>query len=177
LPTGAVGKPLVVGVTSYGIGCAVPDIAGLYANVGYFGPWVNYLLSQPTVLAPDLTLYGNGLEIANGSPTASILDGTVFKGYRRVRPGRSATGAFVIKNEAGRIPLSVKAIISDLNDFTLLSGPSYVMENSSVSFLIRYRAPYARRKGISDATITIRTNDPGDPIYNFPVKSRYKKAR
>jgi hypothetical protein len=145
--------------------------------VGYYGTWVNTFLAQPTALDPDLTLSGNGLEITNGSQAASLLDGTIFKSNRRVRPGRSASRGFTIKNEAGRIPLSVESISSDLEDFTLLSGPKYVFENSSVSFTIRYRAPYSYRKGMSEGNITIRTNDPADPTYTFRVMSRYKKAR
>ncbi|MBL9158515.1 MAG: trypsin-like serine protease [Verrucomicrobiales bacterium] len=177
LPSGSGGNPLVVGVTSYGIGCARPDIAGLYANVGYFGGWVNSFLTQPSGPLPDLTLKGRSLEITNGATTASVLDGTIFKNNLRVRPGRAATASFTISNEAGRMPLSVISITSDLEDFTVLSKPAHVFEGGIASFTIRYRAPYAYRKGTSTGTIRVETNDSNDPVYTFKVQSRYKRSR
>lgn len=177
LPTASGGNPLVVGVTSYGIGCAQPDIAGLYANVGYFGTWVNVLRAQPTVNPADLTLTGNGIEITNGSTVSSILNGTIFKNNLRVRPGRAASRSFAISNVGGTMPLSVLSITSDLQDFEVLSRPTYVLEGSTASFTIRYRAPYLRRKGVSNGIIRVDTNDPADPVYRFKVQARYRKSR
>lgn len=40
------GQPVLVGVTSFGVGCAIDDIAGIYANVLNLRPWIISAMSS-----------------------------------------------------------------------------------------------------------------------------------
>jgi secreted trypsin-like serine protease len=173
---GASGNPLLVGVTSYGRGCAQPNIPGIYANVGYFATWIDAFLTQPTVPVPDITVSGNGIEILNNATTPSLLDGTDY-GLRRLRGGRYATKVFTLSNAAGTFPLSVLSVNSNLDSFAISNKPRYVFGGSSASFLVRWRAPYSSKKGKALAEITVVTNDPSDPLYTFSLQGRYRKSR
>jgi len=173
---GATGNPLLVGVTSYGRGCALPNIPGIYANVGYFSPWLDGFLAEPTVPFPDLTASGYGVEIPNNSTVASILNGTDY-GLKRLRGGRYATRFFTLSNAAGSFPLSVLSVNSDLDSFAVSDKPRYVFGGSSATFRVRWRAPYSSTRGKAIANITVETNDPADPLYTFPLQGRYRKSR
>jgi secreted trypsin-like serine protease len=173
---GAAGNPLLVGVTSYGRGCAQPNIPGIYANAGYFSTWIDAFLSEPTVPEPDISVSGIGVEIPNNSTVASILNGTDY-GLRRLRGGRYATRFFTLSNAAGTFPLSVLSVNSNLDSFAISNKPRYVFGGSSATFRVRWRAPYSSKRGKANAEVTVETNDPADPLYTFPLQGRYRKSR
>lgn len=170
------GGPLLVGVTSYGEGCAQPNVPGIYANVGYFAAWLDFFLAQPTVIPADMTVSGIGVEVLNGSTTASLLNGTDY-GIRRLRGGRYANRYFTLSNAAGTYPLSVLSVNSSLDAFDVIGPPRYVFGGSYATFRVRWRAPYSSRRGKANAEISVVTNDPVDPLYTFTLQGKYRKSR
>jgi secreted trypsin-like serine protease len=167
-------QPLLVGITSYGLGCAKAGIPGIYANVGNFAPWIDNFLAQPTTVDPIATVTGRSLEIPSGSSSTSVSKGTNFG--RRLRSGRTATRQFVISNAAAVIPLSITAVRTTGRNFTVQSPPRYVFEGESATISVKFRAPYSRRNGVSRSALTIRTNDPA-AAYTFRLAAKYRKDR
>ena len=164
---GSSGAPLLVGVTSYGKGCAQPNVPGIYANVGYYSAWIDSFLAQPTVIPPDVTVTGIGVEVLNGSTTPSLLNGTDY-GTRRLRGGRYANRYFTLSNAAGTYPLSVLSVSSSLDAFAVIGPPPrYVFEGSYATFRVRWRAHYSSRRGKANEEITVVTNDLVAPLYTF----------
>jgi hypothetical protein len=172
---GASGAPLLVGVTSYGRGCALRDIPGIYANVGYFKSWLDLFLSQPVALDPDISVTGKGLDLPNGSTSVSVLNGTNYG--RRLRGGRYASRTFIISNAAGTAPLSLLQIGSSLDSFDVIGAPRYVLGGSLVSFRVRWRAPYSSKRGKAIAEVSILSNDVADDEYTFTLMGKYRKSR
>jgi trypsin len=167
-------SPLLVGITSYGLGCAVRDIPGIYANVGNFFPWISAFLAQPTDVDAVVNLNGKGTPIANGSLGTSTIDGTNFG--RRVRAGRTVVRQFSISNEAGSLPLSLPVTRTSGKAFNVRSSPPYLFGGATGTITVSYRAPISFRNGKSKTFLSVRTNDPTALSYGFRLEAKYRKG-
>jgi secreted trypsin-like serine protease len=164
-------NPLLVGLTSYGLGCAVRNVPGIYTNVGNYIAWINAFLAQPTDVDAVASVSGRGIAIPNGTFSTSTLAGTNFG--RRVRPGRTVVRQFSISNASGSLPLSVPFARTSGKSFSVRSSPPYVMGGSSGVISVAYRAPFSYRRGRSKTVLSIRTNDPTAISYYFRIQAKY----
>ena len=166
------GNPVTLGITSFGLNCAERGIPGIYANVGNYVAWIDDFLAGPTVGAPLLEVSGRGTPIATGTLSASPLTGTHFG--RRLRGGRTTTRSFAVSNENGDIPLSISGARASNRNFNVIGTPKYLLTGDTGTISVRYRAPFAFRRGTSKGIVSILTNDPATPVYNFRVLARYR---
>lgn len=171
---GQSGNPLLVGVTSYGIDCAVPEIPGIYANVGNYGSWLDAFLAQPLAGDPDLSVYGIGRHIANGTTSVTRSNGTNFG--RPVRARRTVRKRFVLTNPGGA-PLAIDRIHTTNRKFRVAAAPSYVFSGGSALVTISFRHPGSSRRGLAKGRLIIRSNDPDAPTYSFSLLARYVKVK
>lgn len=167
-------SPLLVGITSYGLGCAVRNVPGIYANVGNFFPWISAFLAQPTNVDAVVNLTGNGTPITNGSLGTSTINGTNFG--RRVRAGRTVVRQFSISNAAGSLPLSLPITRTSGKAFNVRSSPPYLFGGTTGTITVSYRAPVSFRNGKSKTFLSVRTNDPTALSYGFRLEAKYRKG-
>lgn len=167
-------SPLLVGITSYGLGCAVRDIPGIYANVGNFFPWISAFLAQPTDVDAVVNLTGKGTPITNGSLGTSTINGTNFG--RRVRAGRTVVRQFSISNAAGSLPLSLPITRTSGKAFNVRSSPPYLFGGTTGTINVSYRAPVSFRNGKSRTFLSVRTNDPTALSYGFRLEAKFRKG-
>lgn len=168
-------SPLLVGITSYGLGCAVRNVPGIYANVGNFFPWISAFLAQSTDVDAVVNLTGNGTPITNGSLATSIINGTNFG--RRVRAGRTVVRQFSISNAAGSLPLSLPMTRTSGKTFKVRSSPPYLFGGTTGTISVSYRAPVSFRNGKSRTFLSVRTNDPTALSYGFRLQANYTKGK
>lgn len=168
-------SPLLVGITSYGLGCAVRNVPGIYANVGNFFPWISAFLAQSTDVDAVVNLTGNGTPITNGSLATSITNGTNFG--RRVRAGRTVVRQFSIFNAAGSLPLSLPMTRTSGKTFKVRSSPPYLFGGTTGTISVSYRAPVSFRNGKSRTFLSVRTNDPTALSYGFRLQANYRKGK
>jgi len=166
--------PLLVGITSYGLGCALRDIPGIYANVGNYYSWISAFLAQPTDVDAVVSVTGKGVPIANGTFGSSTLNGTNFG--RRVRAGRTVVRQFSISNAPGSLPLSLPVARTTGRAFNVRSTPPYLFGGSSGTISVSYRAPVSFRNGKSKTLLSIRTNDPTALNYAFRLEAKYRNG-
>ena len=167
--------PLLVGITSYGLGCAVRDTPGIYANVGNYYSWISAFLAQPTDVEAVASVSGRGIAIPNGTLSLSKLSGTNFG--PRVRPGRTVVRQFSISNAPGSLPLSIPFARTSGRSFSVRSSPRYLLGGSTGTITVGYRAPFSFRSGKSRSILSIRTNDPTALSYGFRIEAKYRKGR
>jgi secreted trypsin-like serine protease len=164
------GAPLLLGVTSFGEGCA-GRTAGIYANVGFFSSWLDRFLSLPANENPEIEVLGAGTVIAPGSPRPTISQRTSWGS--RIWGGRSRSRSFVIANRSEDAPLGIDAVRARGRQFTIASSaPAYVFGNGATSFRVRFRAPFRRKT--NRGSITIVSSDPVVPNYSFQVLAKSK---
>lgn len=168
-------NPLLLGLTSYGIDCARKNIPGIYTNVGYFAPWIDSFLAQPTTGDPEFSVRGRGFEIPAGARTASRRTGTHYGSP--VRAGRSRVRRFLVSNGTAGVPLSINIIRSTGSAFQVNSVPNYLFQGGSGVLSVRFRAPVTYRRGVSRSKLRIVTNDPATPVYSFNLLAKFKAAR
>lgn len=169
---GDMGDPLAIGITSFGLNCAQRGVPGIYANVGNYVAWIDAFLAEPTGGDPVVEVSGRGIPIPTRSLSVSPQAGTHFGA--RVRAGRTKTRSFEISNANGGAPLSINSVRVSNRSFTATSSPKYLLTGQSGVFSIRYRAPFAFRRGTSIGLVTILTGDPVTPVYAFRVQARYR---
>jgi secreted trypsin-like serine protease len=61
------GQWILVGITSYGTGCALADHPGVYTRVSYYDTWISCFLSENTSCIEN-TEYKKSLFLSNGVP-------------------------------------------------------------------------------------------------------------
>ena len=167
-------SPLLVGITSYGMGCAVRDVPGIYANVGNFYSWISAFLAQPTDVNAAVTLTGKGIPIPNGSLGSTPVNGTNFG--RRIRAGRTVVRQFSISNASGSLPLSIPFARTSGRSFNVRSSPPYLFGGSTGTISVSYRAPVGFRNGKSKTFLSVRTNDPLALNYGFRIIAKYRRG-
>jgi hypothetical protein len=123
-----------------------------------------------TVTAPDINVTGNSVTIVKGDATPSVSDNTDFGG---TLPGTPVAKTFTIQNK-GTAPLVVSSIgVSGANasEFTVsgISLPVTIAANASANFTLTY---LSNNVGISNAVVTVNTNDCNDASYDFAVKAQ-----
>lgn len=173
---GAAGNnPLLLGLTSYGIDCARRNIPGIYTNVGYFAPWIDSFLAQPTTGDPEFSVRGRGFQIPAGTRSVSRRTGTHYGSP--VRPGRSRVRRFLVSNGTAGVPLSINIVRSTGAAFRVSSVPNYLFRGGSGVLSVRFRAPVTYRRGVSRSQMRIVTNDPARPVFSFNLLAKFKAAR
>lgn len=165
--------PLLVGITSYGLGCA-EGYPGIYTNVGYFSSLISAFLSQPTTGDPAAQVSGSGIVIPNGTAGVSRANGTKFKG--KVRGGKKRSKSFLISNTSSGIPMNVD-VVAKGSAFSVKKEPGYVFSSRAAVFRIEFTAP--RRTRRNKCRVIVYTNDPNNRVYTFRLqaKSKYKRRR
>lgn len=112
---------------------------------------------------PDLDLFGNMTEIANGDTSPSLSDSTLMG---QVLPNVSITRKYTIVNN-GSIPLSISGISSDDPEFTLMPLPiTNLMPGQQTTLTVTFVSALS---GAKDATITLQTNSCGEIPFSFVV--------
>ncbi|MAS91727.1 MAG: hypothetical protein CMO55_00910 [Verrucomicrobiales bacterium] len=164
------GKPLVIGITSFGAGCAETE-PGIYANVGNYKSLIDSFVTSSAIDDPDASIRGKGQPIANGSNRAKRSNGTFLPG--RIRGGKSKATTFAIRNSDTSIPLSIESVSSSNKHFTVKRAPSYVFGGDRAAITVKFRAPQKNRK--IKSRITVRTNDPVKPVFSFVIQAKSKR--
>lgn len=165
------GDPLLVGITSFGFGCANGH-PGIYANVGYYKNWLDAFLAAPADVDPDISMTGRGSRaLVNGSRTISRSLGTHYG--KRYLAGKKKTRNFYLGNAPGTTPVSVIAARASSRAFSIRSAPGYVFGGSRGKIRVRFKAPNRRKKNRS--TVRIYTSDSNNPVYSFRLMAKSKR--
>ncbi len=115
------------------------------------------------VLAPDISVSGNALDIVDGDTTPDPADGTDFGA---VRVGESLTHTFTISN-TGNDTLNITSVESSFLRYTISSPPaSTVAAGESTEFAVTFTPVIGMDIA---ARITINSNDPDESPYTFDV--------
>ncbi len=120
------------------------------------------------VAAPEMEVLGNGIPIASGDTTASLVDGTDF-GTTDI--GRTLTRTYTIDNR-GLATLyltgSPQITLSGSRDFSVAVQPeATVAAGGTTTFQIQFRPSGA---GTQTATISIANNDGDENPYTFTIQ-------
>lgn len=169
---GDMGKPLAIGITSFGLNCAQRGVSGIYANVGNFVALIDAFLAEPTVGDPVVEVTGRGLPIPTSTLSVSPQTGTHFGA--RIRAGRTKIRSFAVSNAKGAVPLSINSVKVSNRNFTVVNTLRYLFTGQTGGFSIRFRAPSSNRRGrsTSKGIVSIVTSDPAIPVYAFRVQAR-----
>ncbi|WP_170266625.1 choice-of-anchor D domain-containing protein [Brevifollis gellanilyticus] len=120
---------------------------------------------------PEITINGNGMEIASGDTSPSLGDHTTFSGA--IVQGSAVTRMFTASN-SGAAPLNLtgspQVTISGPNasDFTVTSQPASSLSfggQSSFQVAFNSTAP-----GLRKATVSITNNDTDESTYVFTIQ-------
>ncbi|RMB63854.1 choice-of-anchor D domain-containing protein [Dokdonia sinensis] len=135
-------------------------------GTGFDGEVEDYsLLISAGVPAPEMDVYGNSIEIANGDTTPTTADHTDF-GSSNV--GSPVTHTFTIQNTGTLNLTTTTPIITGSANFTLDTAPATTIGSStSSSFTITYN-PTALTT--DSATVTIPNNDSDENPYTFSLR-------
>lgn len=118
-----------------------------------------------TVLASDLDLYGNGMEISMGDMMPDASDSTSFG---ITLPNISIKRNFSITNN-GTIPLNINGIASDDTEFTIgLLGSNVLAIGESTTFPITF---ISNQSGLKDAIITLTNNSCSEETFIYKVNA------
>ena len=124
---------------------------------------------QGTGLSPDISVIGNGLEIANGDTTPSLLDHTNFGNVNEANPNNKIRNFYITNFGGENLTISLPITITGPNaaDFTVTTVPSAtVVPNNSTTLSITFN-PSAL--GLREATVTINNNVLGKNPYVFAI--------
>jgi hypothetical protein len=127
-------------------------------------------LYPPTPI-PDIHVTGGGLDILNGDMTPRVEDGTDFGPVLLGAGGVAHT--FTVRNVGGGTlnftdPPNPKLTGPNAADFLVTVGVSSpVSPGESVNFTIRFDPGGV---GLRQATVTIDSDDPDEPFYDFAVQ-------
>lgn len=123
---------------------------------------------QGTGIAPNLNVFGNGIEIINGSLTTAISNHTDFGNVNEAGT-ISKDRNFYIVNYGGADLNLLPIIISGSNasDFTVFANPVSPVTTNNVSILTIRFDPSAL--GLRQATITIPNNVVGKNPFTFTI--------
>lgn len=132
---------------------------------------------KATILAPKMSITGNGETIENGSTSPIESNFTDFG----VRPIRSNTDHdFYVQNDegGGLLVLTGNPLVSISGSgarmFSVIDMPEENIRSQHESpFRIRYRPTSA---GIHEAVVTIRNNDPSTDPYTFTIRGQAIRA-
>ena len=117
---------------------------------------------------PEIDVFGNGVEIADGDTTPSLGDDTDF-GQVNVTSGSNAN-TFTIQNN-GTVDLNISGVTitgANASDFTITSNPSSVVSASgSTTFIVSFDPSAV---GIRTATISVANDDSDENPYNFDIQ-------
>ena len=180
ITTAAVSPVAPGGTTNIGITFNAPATPGV-VNATLFitngdadeNPYqINLTAESIDVPGPEMDVFGNGVEIADGDTTPSAADDTDF-GQQNVTSG-SVTNTFTIQNN-GTLDLNltdpspyVTITGANAGDFTLTLVPSTpVAASGSTTFSISFD-PSAL--GIRTATVSIANDDSDENPYNFDIQ-------
>ena len=69
---------VIVGVTSYGIGCAGASYAGVYTRIAYYQDWISLTMASVTPINPASSSYTLSTSIDGCKSAASMLSMSIF---------------------------------------------------------------------------------------------------
>lgn len=145
-----------------GVSNAVVNINNNDSNESVF----NFAV-RATFKAPKIDVYGNTKLITDGDMTPSESDST---SYGNVRKGSSSNRTFEITS-SGTDTLAISSINingTNASDFTLQSLilPRKLNGGKTMSFTVTFQPS---NTGTKVATISIVSNDPANPLYEFAI--------
>jgi len=137
---------------------------------GFDGEVEDYTIN--VVLAPEINIQGNALDIADGDTSPSTSDDTDFGIVYSV--SGSASHTFTVYNSGGNDLLLTGAPLVDISgthasDFTVTSQPSSTITGSggSDTFIISFDPGAV---GVRSATVSIANNDLNENPYTFDLQ-------
>ncbi|WP_107851571.1 DUF4347 domain-containing protein [Oceanimonas marisflavi] len=144
------------------------DITVTALDSPFYSLGFEYLnLASPESGAPEITVTGNGTDIADGDTTPSNTDHTDF-GSTEVSSG-SVSRTFTINN-TGTAELALgSVVISGANaaDFSVTSQPTTsIAAGGSTTFTVSFDPAAA---GIRTAALSVSTNDSDENPFNFSI--------
>ncbi len=135
------------------------------------GPAANHTLALVGAPAPELVVRGAGLVILDGTPQASLADGSDF-GAAAVGAG-TVTRTFTVTNAGGAalaLPGTPRLAVGGAHaaDFTVaVSPPATLAPGATAAFALTF-APTAA--GLRTATVTLASDDPAAPQFTFAIQ-------
>ena len=119
-------------------------------------------------LDPEMTVFGNSIEILNGASVPSINDDTDFGS--KLACGGSTDFTYSIEN-SGNTNLTISSVtVSPTTNFSIVTQPtSPVAPLGSTTFTVRF-TPSSVTSGLSTATVTINNSDCDRPAFTFAVQ-------
>ncbi|MFC1498978.1 choice-of-anchor D domain-containing protein, partial [Verrucomicrobiota bacterium] len=122
------------------------------------------------IVAPEIDVYGKGLEISDGDAEPSIIDDTDFG--TTLTGGGGVSHVFVITNSGtAMLNLTGSPVIQlsgDTNDFTVTSQSGGTLGvGTSTTFTVEFDPTTI---GIKSATVSIANNDSNENPYTFAIR-------
>lgn len=176
--SGSYGAPIDVGnVTTHTVPNLTDGLTYFFATTAYdaFGNQSGYS-NEVTFTVPgvvEMDLLGNGVPIADGDSTPTVLDHTDFGGTRLT--GGTVTRTFTIRNTGSGLlilPGTPRVAVGGANaaDFTVTVQPAdSVAAGGATTFLVRFDPSAA---GTREASISIANNDANENPYDFAIRGR-----
>jgi len=131
----------------------------------------NRVAVDVTVLTPEIDVKGNGVSIANGETSISIVNntdfGSVYFGcYEELTYTIENTGTGTLGFTSSPLPIA----IAGSTDFTITEQPAFwgIGAGESLSFTVRYTP--SMTGAVNTATISIANNDCDENPYTFNVQ-------
>ncbi|MBG90019.1 MAG: hypothetical protein CMO80_24405, partial [Verrucomicrobiales bacterium] len=128
----------------------------------------NFDIVGEGVVAPEISISGNGQEIVSGDVTPSAADHTHFGSVNTL--GATFSRTYTITN-SGSGPLSVSSVVvsgANASEFVVTTSPaSAVAAGSSTTFVVTFdpTAPGSRI-----ATVSVASTDPDENPYTFAIE-------
>ena len=113
--------------------------------------------------APEITVLGNGLSIANGDTTPSTTDGTDFCGV--VQGGTAISHTFTVRND-GDLPLTLGAVSVPAGYTLTKTLVSSLGPGASDTFTVQLDTT---TPGTKTGMISFATNDPDENPFDFQI--------
>ena len=157
----AFGQPQSFTITGLGPGHTYYLAIKTRDEMGHVSPLSNVV--SATTTAPEITVLGQTLSIADGDTTPSLTDATDFG---KVAVGGTAiTRTFTVRNDGGGT-LTLSAVVVPTG-FSLVEGlATSLAPGASNTFTVRLDTAVA---GTKTGDIVFTSNDPNESPYNFRI--------
>lgn len=142
------------------------DNNGTLQNFALAGDTSNWIAPGAPPPAPEIAIFGHGVEIASGDTTPSTADHTDFGGKAGTRTFTIANRGFLDLNLTG-MPDKVTLSGPGASHFSVTAQPqSPVAAKNSTTFQVTFDPGTG---GLHTATVTVESDDSDEMIYTFDI--------